>query len=92
LFKAFNPWDEITSEAALTDLLSRGGVEHSAVMAAPDWHRLDALRFGASGFLLRCCPLGAGAETLTEDGIRTDLIRAGRHGDDQREEEREDAA
>jgi ubiquinone/menaquinone biosynthesis C-methylase UbiE len=41
LFKAFNPWDEITTEAALADLLTRGGVKHSAVMAAPGWHHLD---------------------------------------------------
>ena len=41
LFKAFNPWDEITTEAALTDLLSRGGVTHPAVIAVPGWHRLD---------------------------------------------------
>lgn len=41
LFRAFNPWDEITTEAALTDLLSRGGVKHAAVMAAPAWHHLD---------------------------------------------------
>jgi ubiquinone/menaquinone biosynthesis C-methylase UbiE len=41
LFKAFNPWDEITTQAALTDLLARGGVEHPAVRAAPGWHHLD---------------------------------------------------
>ena len=41
LFKAFNPWDEITTAAALTDLLARGGVEHPAVVAAPGWHHLD---------------------------------------------------
>ena len=41
LFKAFNPWDEITTEAALADLLSRGGVKHPAVMATPGRHHLD---------------------------------------------------
>jgi ubiquinone/menaquinone biosynthesis C-methylase UbiE len=41
LFKAFNPWDEITTQAALADLLARGGVEHPAIRAAPGWHRLD---------------------------------------------------
>ena len=41
LFKAFNPWDEITTEAALADLLSRGGVEHADIMAVPGWHHLD---------------------------------------------------
>lgn len=41
LFKAFNPWDEITTEAALADLLSRGGVDHADVLAVPGWHRLD---------------------------------------------------
>jgi SAM-dependent methyltransferase len=41
LFKAFNPWDEITTEAALADLLSRGGVKDPAVMAASGRHHLD---------------------------------------------------
>jgi ubiquinone/menaquinone biosynthesis C-methylase UbiE len=41
LFKAFNPWDEITTEAALADLLARGGVEHPAVRAVPGRHHLD---------------------------------------------------
>jgi ubiquinone/menaquinone biosynthesis C-methylase UbiE len=41
LYKAFNPWDDITTEAALADLLSRGGVEHPAVMAAAGRHHLD---------------------------------------------------
>jgi SAM-dependent methyltransferase len=41
LFKAFNPWDEITTEAALADLLSRGGVKDAAVTAVPGWHGLD---------------------------------------------------
>jgi ubiquinone/menaquinone biosynthesis C-methylase UbiE len=41
LFKAFNPWDQVTTEAALADLLARGGVEHPAVRAVPGWHNLD---------------------------------------------------
>lgn len=41
LFKAFNPWDEITTEAALADLLTRGGVDHPDVMAVPGRHDLD---------------------------------------------------
>jgi ubiquinone/menaquinone biosynthesis C-methylase UbiE len=41
LFKAFSPWDEITTSAALTDFLLRGGVEHADVMAVPGWHHLD---------------------------------------------------
>ena len=41
LFKAFNPWDEITTEAALADLLARGGAEHPAVRAAQGRHHLD---------------------------------------------------
>jgi SAM-dependent methyltransferase len=40
LFKAFNPWDEITNPAALQNLLSREGVEHSAVTAASAQHHL----------------------------------------------------
>jgi len=41
LFKAFNPWDEITTEAALANLLIRGGVQHPAVTAVAGWHQLD---------------------------------------------------
>jgi len=41
LFKAFNPWDEITSEAALADLFLRAGVERPTVLAAPGRHHLD---------------------------------------------------
>jgi SAM-dependent methyltransferase len=41
LFKAFNPWDEITTQGALADLLDRGGVVHPATRAAPGWHHLD---------------------------------------------------
>ena len=41
LFKAFNPWDEITTPEALTDLFSRAGMAHPAVVAAPGEHHLD---------------------------------------------------
>lgn len=41
LFKAFNPWDEITTEAALAGLLSRAGVDAADVTAVPGWHQLD---------------------------------------------------
>ena len=41
LFKAFNPWDEITTRAALADLLARGGVAHPAIRATSGWHHLD---------------------------------------------------
>jgi ubiquinone/menaquinone biosynthesis C-methylase UbiE len=41
LFKAFNPWDEITTEAALTDLLARGGVEHPDASATAGQHHLE---------------------------------------------------
>jgi ubiquinone/menaquinone biosynthesis C-methylase UbiE len=41
LFKAFNPWDEIISEAALADLLARGGVTHADVTSVPGWHDLE---------------------------------------------------
>jgi ubiquinone/menaquinone biosynthesis C-methylase UbiE len=40
LFKAFNPWDEITTDAALADLLSRGGVDRPDVAAVPGRHDL----------------------------------------------------
>ena len=41
LFKAFNPWDETTTPAALAGLLTRAGVPHPAVAAAAGAHRLD---------------------------------------------------
>jgi ubiquinone/menaquinone biosynthesis C-methylase UbiE len=42
LFRAFNPWDEITTEAALAELLSRGGVSGATVEAtAGEWHELE---------------------------------------------------
>jgi hypothetical protein len=39
LVKAFNPWDEITTPAALADLFPRVAVP--SVLAAPGQHRLD---------------------------------------------------
>ena len=41
LFKAFNPWDEITTPTALAGLFSRAGVPDPAVLPAPGQHRLD---------------------------------------------------
>jgi ubiquinone/menaquinone biosynthesis C-methylase UbiE len=41
LFKAFNPWDEITTPAALTDLLDRAGVPGPAIVAAEGRHHLE---------------------------------------------------
>jgi ubiquinone/menaquinone biosynthesis C-methylase UbiE len=42
LFKAFNPWDEITTPQALADLFVRGGVADSAVVASPGHQHLDS--------------------------------------------------
>lgn len=39
--QSVQPWEEITTEAALADLLARGGVEHPAVRAVPGRHQLD---------------------------------------------------
>jgi ubiquinone/menaquinone biosynthesis C-methylase UbiE len=41
LFKAFSPWDEITTPEALAGLFSRADVAHPAVVAAPGEHHLD---------------------------------------------------
>ena len=41
LFRAFNPWDNITTPKALADLFSRAGVPDPAVVAAPAQHHLD---------------------------------------------------
>ena len=42
LYKAFNPWDEITTPEALADLFSLAGVPDPAVAAAPAQHHLDS--------------------------------------------------
>jgi ubiquinone/menaquinone biosynthesis C-methylase UbiE len=42
LFRAFNPWDEITTARALADLLARGGISGAEVEAtAGEHHDLD---------------------------------------------------
>jgi ubiquinone/menaquinone biosynthesis C-methylase UbiE len=41
LFKAFNPWDEITTPAALKRLFERAGVTHATVEAAEGEQRLE---------------------------------------------------
>ena len=41
LYKAFNPWDEITTTAALAELLARAGAAQPAVVAVPGQHHLD---------------------------------------------------
>jgi ubiquinone/menaquinone biosynthesis C-methylase UbiE len=41
LFRAFNPWDEITTPQALADLFSRAGVARPAIAAASGRHHLD---------------------------------------------------
>jgi ubiquinone/menaquinone biosynthesis C-methylase UbiE len=40
LFKAFNPWDEITTPQALRDLLTRAGVPEPRVVAMAGHHQL----------------------------------------------------
>jgi ubiquinone/menaquinone biosynthesis C-methylase UbiE len=40
LVRAFNPWDEITNEAALASLLMGAGVTRPGVVAAPGQHQL----------------------------------------------------
>jgi ubiquinone/menaquinone biosynthesis C-methylase UbiE len=40
LYKKFNPWDEITTPAALADLLTRAGVPHPEVQAVEGQHDL----------------------------------------------------
>ena len=42
LFKAFNPWDEITTPTALRSLFERSGIERSVCEAVPGQHRLHA--------------------------------------------------
>lgn len=41
LFRAFNPWDQITTPEALAGLLTRACVPHPAVEAARDRHQLE---------------------------------------------------
>ena len=40
LFKAFNPWDEITTPQALRDLCSRAGIAPATALAVPGQHHL----------------------------------------------------
>ena len=40
LYKAYNPWDEITSTAALTELLTRAGVARPTVTAVAGQHHI----------------------------------------------------
>jgi ubiquinone/menaquinone biosynthesis C-methylase UbiE len=40
LFKAFSPWDEVTTPQALAGVLARAGVPQPAVVAAPGQHQL----------------------------------------------------
>jgi ubiquinone/menaquinone biosynthesis C-methylase UbiE len=42
LYKAFNPWDEITTPQALADLFARGGVTGPQVAASPGRHHLGS--------------------------------------------------
>jgi ubiquinone/menaquinone biosynthesis C-methylase UbiE len=42
LFRAFSPWDEITTPQALADLFARGGVADPAVAASPGQQHLDS--------------------------------------------------
>jgi ubiquinone/menaquinone biosynthesis C-methylase UbiE len=41
LFKAFNPWDQITTPSALAQLFERSGVRHAIVEAASGEQRLE---------------------------------------------------
>jgi len=41
LYKAFNPWDEITTTAAVAELLAQAGAAQPAVVAVPGRHHLD---------------------------------------------------
>jgi hypothetical protein len=41
LFKAFNPWDEITSPEALEELFTRAGVTPASAQAVSASHSLD---------------------------------------------------
>ena len=40
LYKAYSPWDEITSTAALTELLTRAGVARPTVTAVASQHHI----------------------------------------------------
>jgi hypothetical protein len=41
LYKAFNPWDEITTPPTLAELFSRAGVPGATAEAVPGQHHLD---------------------------------------------------
>jgi ubiquinone/menaquinone biosynthesis C-methylase UbiE len=41
LYKAFNPWDEVTTPQALTGLFARAGIDGGVAHAMPGEHRLE---------------------------------------------------
>jgi ubiquinone/menaquinone biosynthesis C-methylase UbiE len=41
LYRAFSPWDEITTPQALTGLFARGGIDGALAQAMPGEHRLE---------------------------------------------------
>jgi SAM-dependent methyltransferase len=75
LFKAFNPWDEITTPSALAGLLVRGGVPSPSVVAEAGQHQLDHpdqfwdIVLG-SGYRATADALGAGLR----DRVRSRLL------------------
>jgi SAM-dependent methyltransferase len=82
LFKAFNPWDEITTPAALAGLFSRAGVPEPAVAAAAGQHRLDHPdRFWdvvlGSGYRATVDALSPGQRDQVRESLLSELRAAG---------------
>jgi ubiquinone/menaquinone biosynthesis C-methylase UbiE len=78
LYKAFNPWDEITTPALLAGLFSRAGVPDPAVEAAAGQHRLDQPdRFWdvvlGSGYRATVDALGPEQRDRVREGLLSDL-------------------
>lgn len=78
LFKAFNPWDEITSPEALTGLYERAGVNDAATEAVIGWQELSSpARFWdvilGSGYRATVDALSADQQDLLREQVVTAL-------------------
>lgn len=78
LFKAFHPWDEITTPSALTGLYERAGVNDAAAEAAIGWQELSSpARFWdvvlGTGYRATIDALSADQQDLLREQVVTDL-------------------
>lgn len=82
LVRAFNPWDKITTEAALAELFTSAAATHPVVAAVPGQHHLrhpdqfwDVVL--GSGYRATVDALGPGQQEQLRDGLLRRLRAAG---------------